>query len=688
MIKKALFAILFIWSLDMSSAQAVLNPLGSNIISPEGTVYTITKESNQTVRRPYTSPGAFLSFSYNTWETVKGASSEDMLLPVGSFIAPQDGKIICSDRGADKGTCYLITSGKKAGFTSASVFTQQGYNFNYAMSGDVSFLPTTANIDTPSTPHKPGALIDKDGTVYLVANNGLLGLPSWDILKSWGYKSTDIISANSADRNLAVVGTLVPKQPEQISPVNVETTYSAQKPPSEKTETSAPYFQINTTQLPSATVGMAYTAKFDFQYITKGTNYASNATFTGLPTGITTGSASGSNTTYGIIFNNPGSINISGTPTTAGTYNITLNLTDQYSATISKQFILVVNPQTVVSNSADFYVTSGEIYPKLANETNAIEVNKSAIIKFTVGNKGGNYSTMPVLEWQFPTGVVPVSDSGISENTCKNLNQLTSGQTCIFAVKLIYSQVTTVSQYGSVKLVIDPQNIIDENDKTNNWMVVNFDVKAIQSSGPSITITTNTLPTATVGQTYSADINFTKTTNYALNATISGQPSGVGFGGVSGPNANMGILLNSTTISGIPTQAGTYTLTITLTDQYNPPVSKNLTLVVNSGASFSIDTTQLPSAQVNASYSANIIFNYTTSGSNYATNATFSGLPPGITTGSYSGPNTTYGIIFNNPGSINISGTPTTAGTYNITLNLTDQYSANFTKSFTLLVNP
>ena len=217
MIKKRKFvfflAAALIWSLQLVPAQAAPHPLSSNIVTPEGTVYTITKENNLTVRRPYTSPGAFLSFSYNTWDTIVGASAEDMALPVGSFIAPQDGKIICSDRGADKGTCYLITSGKKAGFTSANVFTQLGYNFSYVMSGDVSFLPSTANIDTPTAPHNPGTLINKDGTVYLVANNGLLGLPNWDTLKSWGYSPTDIIPANSADRNLTVVGTLVPKQP-------------------------------------------------------------------------------------------------------------------------------------------------------------------------------------------------------------------------------------------------------------------------------------------------------------------------------------------------------------------------------------------------------------------------------------------------------------------------------------------
>src|SRR5262245_2554917 len=44
--------------------------LGSNIITPAGTVYTVTTENEQIVRRPYTSAGAFLSYSFNSWSTI------------------------------------------------------------------------------------------------------------------------------------------------------------------------------------------------------------------------------------------------------------------------------------------------------------------------------------------------------------------------------------------------------------------------------------------------------------------------------------------------------------------------------------------------------------------------------------------------------------------------------------------
>src|SRR5262249_46459592 len=143
---------------------------------------------------------------------VSGSSAEDLNLPVGSFIPPQDGKIICSDRGNDKGTCYLITNAQKAGFTSADIFKGLGYTFSHIMSGDVSFLPSTDNIDTTIKPHNPGALVNIDGTVYLVNSKGLLGLPAWNILQSWGYVAADIVTANDADRNLKVVGIMAAKQ--------------------------------------------------------------------------------------------------------------------------------------------------------------------------------------------------------------------------------------------------------------------------------------------------------------------------------------------------------------------------------------------------------------------------------------------------------------------------------------------
>ena len=192
---------------------AGVDPDGTNINSG-GTIYLITGGQ----RRPYTSAGAFLSYGFNTWATVVTASQADLSLPVGSFIPPRDGKIICSNKGSDKGTCYLITQGQKAGFTSSAVFTGLGFSFSNTLSGDVSFLNAAPNIGNANEAHLPGVLINKNNTIYLVGNGGLLGVPDMTTLAAWGYSLTDSVAANSADNSYAQIGIMGSHTPGALSP--------------------------------------------------------------------------------------------------------------------------------------------------------------------------------------------------------------------------------------------------------------------------------------------------------------------------------------------------------------------------------------------------------------------------------------------------------------------------------------
>src|ERR1051326_8801110 len=131
-------------------AFAAVHADGTNVSDSSGTVYMIVGGQ----RRPYTSAGAFLSYGFNSWSSVVQANADDLALPVGSFIPPQDGKIFCATatKGSDvKGECSLITGGQKAAFTSAANFTGRGFSFSRAQYGDSSFLSKTSNInDTPS----------------------------------------------------------------------------------------------------------------------------------------------------------------------------------------------------------------------------------------------------------------------------------------------------------------------------------------------------------------------------------------------------------------------------------------------------------------------------------------------------------------------------------------------------------
>ncbi len=200
--------------LSLSGAHAP----GSVILTSDGTVWFITLDNT---RRAFTSGGAFLSYGFLSFSQVANANAADLNLPQGAFIPPMDGKIVCSDRDdsyAKKGTCYLITGGKRAAFTSAKVFTALGFKFKHTTIGDVSFLATDADISDATLAHRPGVLVNNNGTVELVGQNSLMGIPSMDVLASWGYTLADVVPANAADKAIAQSGVMSARVTGQLSP--------------------------------------------------------------------------------------------------------------------------------------------------------------------------------------------------------------------------------------------------------------------------------------------------------------------------------------------------------------------------------------------------------------------------------------------------------------------------------------
>lgn len=187
------------------SVQAMSYVPGALIRDAQGAVYILSDGQ----RRPFTSSGAFLSYAYNTWNQVRPASIEDSYLSVGSFVPPQEGSIMCSDRGDDKGTCYLISMGRKAGFASETIFKSLGFSFHKdVFYGDVSWLPTAPVINTADATHLSGVLVNRNGAVYVVVHDGLVGIPNTDVFNSWGFRFTNVVPANGQDYHVPVIGTL------------------------------------------------------------------------------------------------------------------------------------------------------------------------------------------------------------------------------------------------------------------------------------------------------------------------------------------------------------------------------------------------------------------------------------------------------------------------------------------------
>ena len=191
---------------------------GSVVKTSDGTVWFITLEGT---RRAFTSGGAFLSYGFLTWGLVVDANAADIALSAGTFIPPQDGKIICSDRDdayAKKGTCYLITAGKRAAFTSSSVFTSLGFKFSRSTTGDVSFMATDSNIDSSTAAHRPGVLVNNAGTIQLVGSSSMMGIPSESVFTSWGYAFADTVPANTADKAISQSGVMMSRVTGHLSP--------------------------------------------------------------------------------------------------------------------------------------------------------------------------------------------------------------------------------------------------------------------------------------------------------------------------------------------------------------------------------------------------------------------------------------------------------------------------------------
>lgn len=200
-----------------NSTPAGTHAAGQNVKAPDGTVYFISKGGQ---RRAYTSAGAFLSYKFNKWADVQTANSQDLQLALGDPVPPRDGSIICSDRGADRGTCYVISEGAVAGFPSKEVFFAQGYKFENVLSGDVSFLQQKPVIQNAFDQHAPGSWIDSSGTVYLVTPQGLSGVSSPQIMEAWGVGFPDVLPATAGDKALASGSSVPLKLDGELNPLS------------------------------------------------------------------------------------------------------------------------------------------------------------------------------------------------------------------------------------------------------------------------------------------------------------------------------------------------------------------------------------------------------------------------------------------------------------------------------------
>jgi len=175
----------------------------------------------------------------------------------------------------------------------------------------------------------------------------------------------------------------------------------------------------------------------------------------------------------------------------------------------------------------------------------------------------------------------------------------------------------------------------------------------------TVTITTTSLPSGTVGTAYSATLSSSGGTSPYTWSLSSG-------------NLPAGLTLNNGVISGTPTSAATSTFTIQATDSASNTAIETYSVTISTdGSSYStlsISTSSLSNGTVGTSYVKTLA---ATGGSgSYIWTLTDGSLPDGVSLSSAG----------------TISGTPTSSATYSFTVMATDSNSLNTSKTLSLYI--
>ena len=346
---------------------------------------------------------------------------------------------------------------------------------------------------------------------------------------------------------------------------------------------------VTAPTLPNGAIGSAYSQTLTAAGGTPA--YTWSITSGGLPGGMAL-SASGA---------------ISGTPTASGSFSFTVQVKDSANATATKTFTLAVASTLSITTA-----------PKLANGT--VSVGYSQALNATGGT--------PPYHWSVSSGGLPsglVLDSGTG-----NIGGVpTTAGSFSFTV-----QVTDSASASAVK---------------------QFTLAV--ASGLTVT-TPSTLPSGSAGVFYSASLTASGGTQpYRWAITSGALPNGVTLAAPTG------------VISGIPSAAGTFTFSATVTDNNSLSAGQSFTVTIASGLVIATPS-QLPPGEVNTAYSQTL--SATGGTPPYKLWLVSSGaLPAGVTL---------------DPNSGALKGTPTSAGNFSFTVQVTDNNGKTASKPFSLSI--
>jgi hypothetical protein len=382
---------------------------------------------------------------------------------------------------------------------------------------------------------------------------------------------------------------------------------------------------------------------------------------------------------------------ISGTPNTAGSYDVTVTATDAAGATATKTYQgVTINPTLTAPPTALPDWTVNRAYPNTQ-------------IPVSGGTPPYTYSASGL-----PQGLSINALSGVISGTPTRTGTSTVSVTITDHVGARTTQTysltinSTPSITGPASLATwtagrnYPGTAITESNGTAsfswsasglpNGMSINSSTGVISGTpGPSgtfaVTITLTDAAGATTTKGYTLVINAAPniTGPASLAPTTQGQaytPVTMTESGGTAPltwaasGLPNGMTINSSTgvISGTAGASGTFNVTVILTDSAGATATKNYTL--NVGAPPAITgPASLPASTKGAPYPSTTIVG---SGGTAPLTWSATGLPSNLTI------NASTGVI---------SGTPNSAGTFGVTVTLTDSVGASTTKAYSLTIN-
>jgi hypothetical protein len=372
---------------------------------------------------------------------------------------------------------------------------------------------------------------------------------------------------------------------------------------------------------------------------------------------------------------------ISGTPSQAGSFNVSVGVTDNaggntsrtYAVTIAPATLAIANPSLPDGRVGTAYAAqltaNGGVPPYswtitglppglTATPAGAVSGTPSQAGSYSVSarvtdNAGGTISrTYGVTIAPAPLVIGNASLPDATVGATYSAQLIASGGTPPYTwsvtglpqglgVSPAGALSGTPTQPGSFNLTA---RVTDDDGETTSRSF------AMRVAASALLIGTGSLPEGAVGVQYSAQLEASGgTPPYTWN--ISGLAPGLSAAGGA--------------ISGTPTQTGSFNVSAQLTDNAGATTSRTYTQTI-AGPALAVSTNALPGGRVATAYSAQL--NATGGTPPYTWSVT--GLPPGVTA----------------VASGAIGGTPTQPGSFNVSARVTDNAGSNVTRSWTLTV--